>query len=257
MKRKVITLGITTLVSSIILGNSSYSQSIELFTKDNEKYMPVKLFVKKLGGEYKEMEDGYIFNVNGKDIAVKEYASFAKIDDHYEPLKVTKVDGWNVPTDVESIYQENEVYIPAMFLQSFQVADYSISGDDLVVEKEKVVVKAPVIVKKSKDSKPKPTPVYNPKPPVNIEEPKEDDNKPEPNTNEDNNPKPPVNIENPKEDDNKPDSNNNNNPDPDQNNNTDDNPNPEPNNNEDNTQDPQQPPQKSDKPGTIIPETTQ
>lgn len=236
MKRKVITLGITTLLSSIILGNSSYSQSIELLSKDNEKYMPVKLFVKKLGGEYKEMEDGYIFNVNGKNIAVKEYASFAKIDDHYEPLNVTKVDGWNVPTDTESIYRENEVFIPAMFLQSFQVADYSISGNNLVVEKEKVVVKAPVIVKKPKYNKPKPTPVYNPKPPVNIEDP---------NNNTGNNPNPDPNPNN---------NGDNTNPDP---NNTGNNPNPGQSNNEGNTQTPQQPPEQTNNQGTIIPNTTQ
>jgi len=120
--------------------------------------------------------------------------SFAKIDDHYEPLKVTNVNGWNVPTDTESIYEDNEVYIPALFLKSFQIADYDINGNDLVVEREKVVVKAPIINKKAK---PKPTPVYNPKPepqiPIdneeqNIEEP-EDNTKEEPkdNINEDTN----------------------------------------------------------------------
>ena len=185
MKRKFANIGVATLVLSIVLGNNSYSQSIELLTKDNEKYMPVKLFVKKLGGEYKEMEDGYIFNVNGKDIAVKEYASFAKINGHYEPLNVTVVDGWNVPTDTESIYQEDEVYIPALFLQSFQIADYSISGNNLVVEKERVVVKAPVIDKKSKTTKP--TTTYKPKPPVNTEKPKDNENKDDTNNGNDNN----------------------------------------------------------------------
>lgn len=231
MKRKIITLGVATLVSSMVLGNSSYSQSVELFTKDNEKYMPVKLFVKKLGGEYKEMEDGYIFNVNGKNIAVKEYASFAKIDDHYEPLKVTNVDGWNVPTDTESIYQENEVYIPVMFLQSFQVADYRISGNDLIVEKEKVVVKAPV----KKKNKPKSTPVYSPKPPVNVEDPNKD------NTGKDNENNDNIDPNNPN-----PDSNQN----PDQNNNEDNKP-------DDNTQVPQKPSEETDPIGTAIPNITQ
>lgn len=224
MKIKFMKLGVATLALSIILGNSSYSQSIELLNKDNEKYMPVKLFVKKLGGQYKEMEDGYTFNVNGRNITVEEYASFAKIDNQYEPLKVSQIDGWNVPTDTESIYQENEVYIPALFLQSFQVADYSIIGNDLVVEKEKVIVKAPVIVDKHKDVKPKPIPVYSPKPqpkpqpqePVNIEEPNKD-NKPEDNTNNQNN-----NSEN----NNSNDQNNN------QNNNTDNNENSNTNNNQ-------------------------
>ncbi|GAA0099868.1 hypothetical protein UT300012_05820 [Paraclostridium bifermentans] len=140
MKNKKI-LALTTILA-LSTTTLAFANEIKMVEKNGHDYVPFKTLVKKLGGEVEESKDELKANINSTKITIQTKSSFAKVDENYYPLEEKEMNGYKVPIDTKSIYENKELYVSPEFLKSANLLNFDIEDGKLIinnkVEKETV-----------------------------------------------------------------------------------------------------------------------